>query len=188
MYFYTDHHWTARGAYYAYRTLAKEKGWKAHKLSDYEEVSHPGFLGTFYAYSNQSPALASNPDTIYAYIPIATNTTKITGRDGSTFEYPIIQEGETYDIFIGSDQPFEEITNPKIKDGERCLLIKDSYGNCFAPFLVDHYEKVYVVDFRHYHGNLTRFIKDNKVDDVIIMNNIEFATGSTANTIEALFP
>ena len=187
VYFYTDHHWTALGAYYAYREFCKAKGFEAHAVTDYEEKVYPDFLGTFYAYSNQSPALAENPDTIHAYVPISTNTTSITGRDGTVFDYPIIQDGSTYDVFIGSDQPLEEINNPTISDGSACLLIKDSYGNCFAPFLVDHYDKVYVVDFRAYYGNLTQLIAEKGIDDVIFMNNIEFLAPGNAQTILSLF-
>ena len=49
LYFRTDHHWTALGAYYAYEEFAKAKGVKPLPLSKYEKVDFPDFLGSFYA-------------------------------------------------------------------------------------------------------------------------------------------
>ena len=48
IYFRTDHHWTALGAYYAYVQFCTAKGITPHNLSDYEVSQFPGFLGSFY--------------------------------------------------------------------------------------------------------------------------------------------
>lgn len=42
LYFKTDHHWTADGAYYAYRELMKAKGMTASALTDYTRTEYPG--------------------------------------------------------------------------------------------------------------------------------------------------
>lgn len=187
VYFRTDHHWTALGAYYAYRQFCGKKGFTPHEIGDYEEQVSEGFLGSFYSFSKQAPELKKNPDTIHAYKPISTNRMKMTGHDGKTVDYMVIQPGNSYSVFIGSDEPWEEIDNPDISDGSSCVLIKDSYGNAFAPFLVDHYDKVYVIDFRYYTGDLTQMIADEGIDDVIFMNNIEFLTKSNSEKILGLF-
>ena len=57
LYFRTDHHWTALGAYYAYEEFAKAKGVKPLPLSKYEKVDFPDFLGSFYADTEKNPAL-----------------------------------------------------------------------------------------------------------------------------------
>ena len=66
---HTDHHWTALGAYYAYREYCKLKNMTPHELTDFETMTFDGFLGTFYAKSEKSPELGANPDTVTAYIP-----------------------------------------------------------------------------------------------------------------------
>jgi hypothetical protein len=48
----------------------------------------------------------------------------------------------------------------------------DSYANAFVPFLIPHYNKVYVVDPRHYKGTLTEFCENKQVNDVIVLTNI----------------
>ena len=67
-------------------------------------------------------------------------------------------------------------------------MIKESYGNAFVPWLVDHYQNVYVVDYRYYTGNLTQFVKEHQVDDVIFVNNASAITESRAGTMLSLFP
>lgn len=43
IYFRTDHHWTALGAYYAYVQFCNVKGITPHDLSDYEVSQYAGF-------------------------------------------------------------------------------------------------------------------------------------------------
>ena len=148
LYFRTDHHWTALGAYYTYCQLMKEKGITPTSLGKYETMVFDNFIGSLYSASNQAPSLADNPDVITAYIPLATNRMTYTDVDGNTFDYDIIYDvsdwdsGSKYNCFIAGDQPLEEIHNPNMSDGSSCVVIKESFGNAFVPFLVDHYETV----------------------------------------------
>ncbi|MBO5657161.1 MAG: hypothetical protein J6R94_03155, partial [Agathobacter sp.] len=59
-----------------------------------------------------------------------------------------------------------------------CVVIKDSYGNAFVPYLVDHYDKVYVVDFRYWTGSLMDFVNENEIDDVLFVNGLSALTSS----------
>ena len=59
-----------------------------------------------------------------------------------------------------------------MEDGPSCILVKESFGNCFIPFLVNHYKNVYVVDYRYYTGTVTALAQEKGVDDVILLNNI----------------
>ena len=44
------------------------------------------------------------------------------------------------------------------------------------------------VDYRYYTGNLTQFVKEHQVDDVIFVNNASAITESRAGTMLSLFP
>ena len=48
IYFRSDHHWTALGAYYAYRQFCETKGIEPEDLTGYETKEFDGFLGSFY--------------------------------------------------------------------------------------------------------------------------------------------
>jgi hypothetical protein len=195
IYFRTDHHWTQLGAYYAYQVFCEEKGITAHDLSEYEEEEFDGFLGTFYDASNQSSELKDSVDTVYAYKPLSTNDMTYTDKDGNTYDWNIISDASSYDAgnkylcFIGGDEPFSEIDNPDISDGSTCIVIKDSFGNCFVPFLVDHYDKIYIIDYRSYEGNVTDLVKQQTGScDIIFANSLAFVQAeSVSEEMSALF-
>ncbi len=71
IYFRTDHHWTALGAYYAYVQFCNVKGITPHDLSDYEVSQYTGFLGSFYNDGGKPQAMADDPDTVNAYHPVS---------------------------------------------------------------------------------------------------------------------
>ncbi|MCD7758056.1 MAG: hypothetical protein LUH45_07785 [Clostridiales bacterium] len=189
LYFRTDHHWTALAAYYAYTAFAEAAGKEAASLDDYQAYTFEGFTGSFYR-ETESAAMLSNPDTVYAYGPTATNSILLTLDDGSQLSHSIISDGDTlsasnkYLSFIGGDNPFSVIENPEITDGSAVMVIKESYGNCFVPFLVENYQYVYVVDYR-YIGDvdsrtLPELAEDYNVDDVVFVHSISVTRDSSA--------
>lgn len=188
LYFKTDHHWTADGAYYAYRELMKAKGMTASALTDYTRTEYPGFIGSFYQYSNQSDTLKNNPDTVVAYTPTCNDLT-YTDTDGNQKTGHVVSdatqysEGNKYLCFICGDQPYERIDNPNITDGSSCVVIKESYGNAFVPFLVNSYQTVHVVDYRYFSGNLIDLVKENGIQDVIYVNNANALIESAAKNM-----
>ena len=36
------------------------------------------------------------------------------------------------------------------RNGKSIVVVKESYGNAFVPFLIPHYEHIYVVDERYF--------------------------------------
>lgn len=192
IYFNTDHHWTARGAYYAYREFAEVKGIEPKELEAYETMEFDGFLGSFYSFSGQAEVLKDNADTITAYVPASTNTMEFVRTDGVQTKWNIIYDvsdhnhGAKYSCFIGGDNPFSRIDDPAITDGPSCVVVKESYGNAFVPFLVDHYQTVYVIDYRYYKDNLVDLVKEEQVQDVIFLNNADALTEKAAQQIQAI--
>ena len=69
--------------------------------------------------------------------------------------WPLIADGEQYDstskyiVYCAGDQPYEEIVNNDMAEGPSIVVVKESFGNCFIPFLVNHYKNIYVVDYRY---------------------------------------
>lgn len=192
LYYRTDHHWTSLAAYYVYENFCQEKGLTPNPLTAYEKKTYQPFLGTFYDTLHDSK-MKANPDYVDAYLPIATNKMKFRDAKGKNYDWYVVSdasksaENAKYWCFIGGDNPFSTIHNPKITDGSSCLVLKESYGNCFVPYLVDHYENVYVVDFRYADRNVLNYVKKNKVDDLIVINNISICSSpSVVKTIASL--
>ena len=193
IYFRTDHHWTATGAYYAYEAYCKKAGITPTPLSSYEKLSFGGFLGTLYSKTGQPSAMGDNPDVVEAYIPKGTNDEYIfdaNGGDRTRYRGGVVRRdtdtfyaaaASKYNCFLMGDHPLIEIHNENIsaaRKGTAVLLVKESFGNAFAPFLVDSYEYVYVVDYRYYNGTLSQLVDAKGIDDVIFLNNVVAATGS----------
>lgn len=186
IYFRTDHHWTALGAYYAYVQFCTAKGITPHNLSDYEVSQFPGFLGSFYNDGGKPDAMKNDPDTVNAYHPVsATASMKYGDNENSTltggqviFDESTASASLKYGTFIMGDNPFTVIENPEVSNGESCIVVKESFGNAFVPFLVDHYQTVYVVDYRYYSGSITQLARDKGVKDVLFVNNLSAIRGS----------
>lgn len=200
IYFRTDHHWTALGAYYAYEQFCAAKGITPTPIDEYEKVEFPNFVGSFYASSNQVAALHDNPDTVIAYKPKSTNDMIYVDKNLQEIQWRVIfdvsdyQSGVKYSTFVAGDEIFGKIDNPLLTDGSACVVIKESYGNAFIPFLVDHYQHIYIVDYRYFHkypqyGNsVYKLVTENNVKDVIFVNNADAMTNLTQiNSMSALF-
>lgn len=178
LYFRTDHHWTQLGAYYGYVEFCKARGFEPVALDQFDRADYTGYLGSFYTATN-SAALAANPDTVEAYIPRADVNLSFTQTDGQTVgSWPLIADGEQYDTtskyiaYCAGDQPYEEIVNNDMAEGPSIVVVKESFGNCFLPFLVNHYKNVYVVDYRSYTGTVTDLVNSTGATDVLLLNNI----------------
>jgi len=198
VYFRTDHHWTQRGAYYAYAAFCEAAGITASKLTDYTDVrAFEGFLGTLYADTGEPAAMKKNPDVVEAYVPRGTNRIELYDADGNKTIYStgVVQiktdtifqaAGSKYNCFIMGDNALSVIHNDNIaadRAGTSIVLVKESFGNAFAPFLVDSYEYVYVIDYRYYKGTLTDFVSTHNVDTVLFVNNA-VATSASARLNE----
>lgn len=183
LYFRTDHHWTALAAYHAYAAFTEAAGVHTANLeTEFKEHVFEGFLGSFYRETN-SLAMEANPDTVYAYEPVDTNAITIHKEDGSVVHYSIITDVDGWSAsskyassFIGGDQPYSVIENPNLSDGSSILLVKESYGNCFAPFLAESYQYVYIADYRYYkeaeEGGLVELVQQKGIQDVLFLNTI----------------
>ena len=195
IYFRTDHHWTALGAYYAYVQYCNAKGIEPTPLEDYETIEFTDFVGSFYYESDKVEALAENPDTLTAYIPKTTNDMMYVNENLEKIQWNIIMDvtgwdnSSYYSCFAAGDEIYAQIDNPNVDNGESCVVIKESYGNAFIPFLADHYEHIYIVDYRYfydypeYENSVYKLVTENNVNDVIFINNSDAMTNTSASEL-----
>lgn len=185
LYFRTDHHWTATGAYYAYAAFCGTRGVTPPALGDYRTLNFEGYLGSFYSKTGKAAALGNTPDTVTAYLPLADTTMQFTDRNGKTINWAVVKDvsgwnpSSYYNTFIGGDNPFTVIHSSAKNDGSSCVVIKESFGNAFVPFLTSDYETIYVIDYRYYKGELVDFVTQNGVQDVIFINNMSASRSSS---------
>lgn len=174
IYYRTDHHWTTYGAYLAVCAYAGERGMTPPPLEAIDSQKVPNFYGTYFSKAKKAGAKA---DVITYYeVPVRSVTVADEERDGlydlQKFEtrdkYAAFLWGNNNRTVIESDQNLNKVEGKKT----RVLLIKDSYGNCFAPFLCYLYDEVVIADLR-YLPKASDLMEDGQYDDVLLMYNFE---------------
>ncbi len=187
LFFRTDHHWTANGAYYASRYFLDAVNRPYPDLSAYGQYTiSQSFLGSLYRHT-QAESLKRAPETIVAYLSPTVEEMTIF-RDNIYQPRPLInKEATNYNCFASGDHEYYEVHNETITDGSKVLIIKESYGNAFIPMVVDSYEYVYAVDYRFWEGDLVQFVEEKGIDTVLFLNNL-YATADnyTVRCIEGL--
>ncbi len=184
LYFSTDHHWTQRGAYYAYRAFIEEKGGTIDDLSTFTNVPSYNMVGSFANFAKGTVAgniVKSNPELLERFLPkFATVGTVYSDGLGQRKSYTVNAvntANNSYSCFIGGDGPVT-IFHTDAPSDETVLIIKESFGNAFATWAMHNYKKVCVVDPRKFNGfggnynyfNLKSFCDAQGVDDIIFIN------------------
>lgn len=172
IYFRTDHHWTGRGAYYAYAAFCRAAGLEPVALGSLERRTlKQGFLGSLYRMT-RDPQLAESPDDVEYWVPaVDTTVTRHAAGNHKVFTATRLlhEHGYGYGVFLGGDFPLMIVKTDK-NPGRRAILLKNSYGNAFATFLPAHYEELLIVDYRSFRGSLVDLAVEHEVDDLIILN------------------
>ena len=177
IYFRTDHHWTALGAYYVYEAICEQLDLEPASLEeDFELWDQGQFRGSLYYKAPKTKALKD--DNVYAYNPIGNFNTRIYKEGSSGFEHTVLTDMRRskvtakYSTFLAGDYPLVRIINNDLPDAGNVLIIKDSFGNAMAPFFTKNYHTVYVVDYRYYSKSLSNLVGSLGINDIIFLPNI----------------
>lgn len=174
VFFRTDHHWTALGAYYSYRAVCEAIGMEPVDLETMEVWDQGEFIGSLFGRAAR-PRQATK-DNVYAYVPkgdiVNTVHSSIYGKG---MEYPLLadttkREKDCKYLTFGTDWHMNHVENRDLSGAPNCLVVKDSFGNCFVPFLSQNFNNVYAVDYRKFREvTLSTFVKMYDIDYVIMM-------------------
>ena len=175
IYYRTDHHWTSLGAYYAYQQLCGALGLTPFDPAAHTALTAENFYGTHYSKARTWNAV---PDTITYYdLPNSLTIYNVTAAgqpaDGQTtglYDTDKLNVYDKYAMFLHGNNGLSRIEG----DGTgRILVIKDSYANCFAPYLTANYAQIDVVDFRNYNYGLDQLIADNDYDQILVLYSFD---------------
>lgn len=165
IYYRTDHHWTTLGAYYAYEQFMQTIGRQAQPLDSFTFVDVENFLGTHYSKAKNYNV---QPD-VLSYIESDAQIT-INDVTDSIYDYSKLDVRDKYAMFLRGNPGYATIKG----NGEgKVLIVKDSYANCFVPYLVNDFEQIDVIDLRYITMGLDRFIQENGYEHILFLYNCE---------------
>lgn len=174
IYYRTDHHQTALGAYYDYRAWAKATGRTVRELSDYEmRIGSEEFYGTLYSKIN----LPMRADTVTIYDdgrPYRVEYDMSGKKQNGLFVESRLAEKDKYMVYLDGNHAMTDIVQQgggENKEKRTLLVIKDSYAHTFAPFLAQDYDRVIMVDFRYSKMPVSMMVEQFGVTDILVMYN-----------------
>ncbi len=171
IYYRTDHHWTALGAFYAYEKWAKDAGFTPLSKEEFDiTLASDEFYGTLHSKVNTN----IKPDDIYLYhikedmdYQLLYN---LTDEKSTLYDLSKLEGKDKYSVYMGGNNAVVEVgTNNN--NGRRLLVIKDSFAHSFVPFAVNHFEKTYMIDFRYFNGGIEAYMEENEITDVLVLYN-----------------
>lgn len=175
IYYRTDHHWTTLGAFYAYQAWMQKMGAKAQPLEAYRrETVYRDFYGTTYNKVHvKVPA-----DEVEVFHSKGEDSVLVNMDEGEkkaeTLYFPEkAEEGfNRYDLFLSGNTFQIEITTGA-HTGKTLLLVKDSFANCFVPFLTQDYDRIILIDYRYGKTAVGTLRSRYDVTDVMVLFNVD---------------
>lgn len=173
VYFRTDHHWTTFGAYQAYLQMAEELKLPGKDTVYSRNLITDSFSGTLTA---SSGFRVRETDPIYVYLPDPEQDYSVFYveegiRASSFYVSENLDVKDQYTVFFNGNHPQVKIESSNSSE-KTLLVIKDSYANCFVPFLAGDYKTIIMVDPRYYTGDLNALMESEGVTDVLYLYNI----------------
>jgi hypothetical protein len=181
----TDHHWAPLGAYYAAKKFAAVAKVPFKDLTHYKKHVIHNYVGTMYMFT-KSQEIKNSPEDFVYYTPDSTVTYETTyinyntkkgvalseraPQKGDFFQKGVAGAG-CYVVFMGGDAKITQVRT-STKNGRRLIIFKDSYGNAIPGYLFFSFEEIHVIDCRFFKRNIKKYVKDNKITDILFANNI----------------
>ncbi|GAA0604939.1 DHHW family protein [Virgibacillus siamensis] len=185
MYFYTDHHWKPKAAYYAYKSIISTMDKKHPEIGQpipknkftWKNSKKPSF-GTYAKKTGK--AYVENPDRIPVVQPKFEEKPYTICSKGSCdkdfYVKKYLKSDKTfaprYKAYLGGSLPKVTITNPNQQDRRKLLILKDSYAHPMIQFLARHFKEIHMLDQRHNDINVYKYVKKHNIDDVLFIHNV----------------
>ena len=83
-----------------------------------------------------------------------------------------LKVADKYPVFLNGNQGYVKIENPTAKGGT-LLVVRDSFGQNFVPFLAHNYKEIYMIDLRYYRNSLAAIGQTAKIDEVLFIYGID---------------
>ena len=168
MFYHTDHHWTPEAAWIVLSKMLERQGLP---VIPYDEYSYKAVRGR-----KNKKGLVDIFNALYPLLPV--NSYVVTKAKYQkkinlmAYNYP------GYLVFMNnSRRPWRRIVTGA-NTGRKALVICDSFGNAFTPYLLPYYSEVHMTDFRYglydkheAGGSISKLMQHYGIDDVYIITS-----------------
>lgn len=186
LFYKTDHHWTTTGgAWIAYKTFCEVNGIPVIAPPEDIRVDVPDFYGTNFS---KTKRFGTPPDTLTYFdfsTPLMVFKIQEDGETvpelGSIMDTEKLETYDKYAAFLRGNNGYS------IMEGQgegSILIIKDSYGNCFAPYLVQNYAKIGIIDLRYWLSVDSTFAEGEYDQILVLYSFAAFSTDMYANRMQ----
>ena len=197
MFYYTDHHWTARCGFTANKILCEELGKRygfeyTEQYTDIDNYNITEYENWFLGSNGKKVGLyfsGKGADDFELITPkfktdlIEQQPLKGQIRKGD-FQNTVIfkknlekdfHKSNTYSTYSGGDFHLQIITNNFNPQGKKILIIRDSFASVVTPFLSLQTSELHICDMRNFGGmvgekiNVEEYIKEINPDYVLVL-------------------
>ena len=172
VYYRTDHHWTTDGAYAAFLSVADALGVDGSRQFASKTVCND-FSGSLAA---KSGFYVREQDAIHIFTPMEEDPMYVVNFEDGTqratcYDADALKGEDPYQVFFGGNQGKITIET-SVDTNCRLLVLKDSYANCFLPFLLSEFQEITIVDPRYYYENLNDLMVTEQYTDMLYLYNV----------------
>lgn len=186
LYFATDHHWTSKGAFLAYRKIISALGktpldedffekrvvLEQYLGSDYNKIKEKKVFDTLTLYYSENyPALL----TTLVNFPYDSdeNNAILEGM----YDLKSLKSFDPYTVYFKGNNPYITI-ELEGEERENLIVVRDSFASSLAPFLAEHFN-VILIDPRFYPTGLSALIEEKSPVAILIVENMGSFTENT---------
>ena len=166
LFYHTDHHWSAEGAYIVASEMLKAQNLPVIPYEEYE-----------YAAIRSKRNEAGDVDTFNVLYPLLPAHSYVITRLNEVNEISLMNyKSTTYTAYMNnSREPWRRIVTGA-NTGRKALVICDSFGNAFTPYILPYYDEVHMSDFRYGYydkaaagGSIGELVRHYGIDDVYLI-------------------
>jgi hypothetical protein len=181
-YYRSDHHWTTEAAFCTLPAVRSALGLDQDSIPAMTPLAVCNdFVGSLAAKSGFS---VLKKDTIFIYRSDAEPAYIVTDPAAQTKRATVyslegLKSSDPYTVFLGGNTGHLNILTDRA-DGGKLLVFKDSYFNCFLPFLLGDYREIDIIDPRYYYEDLEDLILAGGYDRVLFFYDLNTLAEDTS--------
>lgn len=186
VYFLTDHHWRAEGAFKAYEQIMTglEDVFPDVDVLSLDDMDTKTVEGPFYGSSAREISISyvEKADT-FTYLEPKEGFTTTVCRNGDDCGHEVLDRDvlknttdftNYYNLFMGDNYAQAVITQEQPTNDKHLLVLKDSYANPVLGYLGESFGTVTALDVRYFEDypvDISNYIRENNVDSVLFLHN-----------------